>query len=37
LGEWDKYVLGQDDVINVHCDDYHASLTIDEIYEDVRW
>ena len=36
-GEWDKFILQQDGVINIHCGDYHASLCIDEIYEDVRW
>ena len=36
-GEWDKFILQQDSVINIHCGDYHASLCIDEIYEDVRW
>lgn len=36
-GEWDKFELGQDGVINIHCNHYHASLCLDEIYEDVRW
>ncbi len=36
-GEWDKFELGQDGVINIHCNNYHASLCLDEIYEDVRW
>ena len=36
-GDWDKYTLGKNDVLNIHCDDYHASLSFDDIYEDVRW
>ncbi len=37
LGEWDKFELVQDAVINIRCNDYHASLCLDEIYEDVSW
>lgn len=36
-GTWDSYIVGKNDVINIHCGDYHASLCLDEIYEDVRW
>ena len=36
-GKWDNYIVGKNDVINIHCDDYLASLCLDEIYEDVRW
>jgi len=36
-GLWDKSGLGQDEVIKVHCGDYHADLSFQAIYEDVVW
>ncbi|SEH06208.1 Uncharacterised protein [Candidatus Venteria ishoeyi] len=36
-GQWLKAVLEAHEFINVHCGHYHASLCLEDIYEDVRW
>lgn len=36
-GDWDLLLLSADERLEIHCEGLRASLSLDDIYEDVRW